>query len=209
MKILALIFTINLLIVVQGRRLQHGLSLSDITNMPIDALQPALSGDFNGAAQKYAMSKIGLSQSRTIGSYFGQEQPKTPLSGLSSFFGGNNNNNANANGGLGALLGGAQGNQQNLPQNQNQGGFSDLLSKFTGGNNQNQIPQNTQQQQGGLSGLLSRFTGGNQAQAQPQPTQQPQSQGGFSDLLNGFLNKNQNAGTSGQSGNNLLGRLFG
>ena len=160
MKTFILLIAFTLFLAVQARRIQraHGISLDDIANLPVDALQPALSGDFNSVAQKYAMSKVGLSNSKTVGSYFGRSQPQTPLSGLSSFFGGSANSGTNTNqGGLSSLLGGGQqGTQNGANQNlngQGQGGFSDLLSKFTGGNNgntgnhvqpnlQNQHPQN-------------------------------------------------------------------
>lgn len=45
----------------------HSLTLNDIADMPVDAIKPALT-----VAKKVAMSKLGLSKSRTIGSYFGK-----------------------------------------------------------------------------------------------------------------------------------------
>jgi hypothetical protein len=74
MKAFILLVVLSFFLAVQARRLQkaHGLSLDDIANLPVDALQPALSGDFNSVAQKYAMSKVGLSNSKTLGSYFGR-----------------------------------------------------------------------------------------------------------------------------------------
>ena len=59
MKILTVILAI--IAITQARRLSHESAWGDITSLPVDSLKKGLSGDWNGAAQGYAMSKAGLS----------------------------------------------------------------------------------------------------------------------------------------------------
>lgn len=178
MKIL--IVVVLLIAAAETRKISHLWSFSDLTSMPVDAITKGLGGDWNGAAQNYAMSKAGLSQSKTVGSYFGQEQPKTPLSGLSSFFGGNNNNaagDANNQGGLGGLLSRFGGNQAGQPQTPN-GAVPNVDANG----------QPAANNQGGLGGLLSQFNGANN-----QPQTQPQSNGGLGGFMSNFFNKQNGA----------------
>lgn len=208
---------------VQSRRLHsHGLSFSDITSMPMDALGNAVRGDFSGAAQKYAMSKMGLSESRTLGSYFGQQQPQSPLSGLGSMFGGSNNAGAagaNPNAGGPPPTGNPPGNPSGQGPQGAQGGLAELLSRFTG-KNQGPQDQNPQQppptgpnggphagNQGGFGNLLSQFTGGNQNPGQPAGQPEGQ-QSGLAGLMSNFLG-GQNGQAQPQSGSGFSNMVKG
>ena len=53
--------------------------MDDISNMPVDAIWPMMKGDTNDVIKKYALSQVGISGSRTIGSYFGKKQTANPL----------------------------------------------------------------------------------------------------------------------------------
>ena len=65
----SLMFLVLLVAVVSSRHLDT-LSMSDIQIMLMDAIQSFLKADYSTGARKMVLSKLGLSNSRTLESYF-------------------------------------------------------------------------------------------------------------------------------------------